>query len=95
MYNVLRGDFTKVSWRKMICNNPAPPYCLFGTWLAIHARLPTCDRLNKVGIHYDQLYILCKKENETHPHLFFKCEYSEAVWTSILQWSKVSINTSN
>lgn len=25
MYNVLRGDFVKVSWRKMICNNPVPP----------------------------------------------------------------------
>ena len=95
MYHVLRGDFTKVCWRKMICNNPAPPNCLFGTWLAIHARLPTCDRLNKVGIHCDQLCILCKKENKTHPHLFFQCEYSEAVLTSILQWSKVSINSSN
>jgi len=31
MYNALRGDFTKVSWRKMICNNPASPKCLFGT----------------------------------------------------------------
>jgi len=33
MYNALRGDFAKVGWRKLICNNPAPPKCLFVTWL--------------------------------------------------------------
>ena len=42
-YNALRGEFAKVGWRKMICNNAAPPKCLFVTWLIIHARLPTCD----------------------------------------------------
>jgi len=46
------------------------------TWLDIHARLPTSDRLNKVGIECDQL---CKKDNETHSHLFFNCEYSDVV----------------
>jgi len=76
MYNALRGDFKKVSWRKMICNNPAPLKCSFGTWLTIHARLPTCDKLNKIDIYCDQLCILCKNEDGTHSHIFFKCECS-------------------
>jgi hypothetical protein len=40
MYNALGGEFAKVGWRKMICNNPTHPKCLFVTWLIIHARLP-------------------------------------------------------
>jgi len=95
MYNALRGDFVKVSGRKMTCNNSAPPKCLFVTWLAIHGRLLTCDRLSKVGIHCDQTCILCKKENETYSHLFFTCEYSKAVWTGAMQWSNLTINASN
>jgi len=65
MYNALRGDFVKVGLRKLVSY--------------IHCRLSTCDRLSKVGIQYDQTYILCKKENENHFHLFFTCEYSEVV----------------
>jgi hypothetical protein len=95
MYNALREDFKKVSLRKMICNNPAPPKYSFGTWLTIHARLPTCDGLNKVGIYCDQLCFLCKKKDDTHSHLLFKCEYSEAVRIGILHWSTVSINNRN
>lgn len=33
MYRELRGNFQKVSWRKMLCNNYAPPKCTFITWL--------------------------------------------------------------
>ena len=95
MYNDLRGDFGKVAWRKMTRNNPVPPNCLFVSWLAIHGRLPTCDRLSKVGVHCAQLCTLCKKENETHSHLFFTCEYSENVWKEATQWSNMNINTSN
>lgn len=54
---------------------------MFVTWLHIHARLPTCVSLNKVGIKCDQLCILGKKDNETHSHLFLNCEYSDIVWT--------------
>jgi hypothetical protein len=95
MYNDLRGDFAKVAWRKMTCNNPDPPICLFVSWLAIHGRLPTCDILSKVGVQCAQLCTLCKKENETHSHLFFTCEYSETVWKGATQWNKMNINTSN
>ncbi|XP_024638625.1 uncharacterized protein [Medicago truncatula] len=95
MYNALRGDFAKVGWRKMICNNPAPPKCLFVTWLIIHARLPTCDRMLKVGIQCDQVCILCTKENETHSHLFFSCDYADAVWKGVMRWMNMTVNTSN
>ena len=95
MYNDLRGDFAKVSWRKMTCNNTAPSKCLFVTWLAIHGRLPTCDRLSKFEIQCAQLCTLCKKENETHSHLFFTCEFSKTVWEGATQWSNKNINTSN
>jgi len=78
MYDALGGEFAKVGWRKMICNNPAPSKCLFVTWLIIHARLPTCDRMLKEGIQCDQVCIMCK-ENESHSHLFFTCEFANDV----------------
>jgi hypothetical protein len=61
MYNALRGDFFRVSRREMTCNNYVPLKCLFVTWFTIHARLPNCDKLSKVGIQCDQTCILCKK----------------------------------
>jgi len=48
--NILRNEFGKVDWRKMIYNDFVPSKCLFVNWFAIYVRLPTCDRLNKVGI---------------------------------------------
>lgn len=65
------------------------------TWLAIHDRLPTCDRLSKFEIQCAQLCTLCKKENETHSHLFFTCEFSKIVWKGATQCSNMNANTSN
>jgi hypothetical protein len=90
MYNILRDDFENVRWSKMICNNPTFSKCLSVNWLDIHARLPTCEGLDKDDIHCD---LFCKKENESHSRLFFNCEYYDVVWTSILQLRKINIST--
>ncbi|XP_056690394.1 uncharacterized protein [Spinacia oleracea] len=86
IYRELRGNFQKVSWRKMLCNNYAPPKCTFITWLAIMGRLATCENLLKVGVHCDQVCSQCNKENETFEHLFFLCDFSYEVWSAILRW---------
>lgn len=86
MYQHLRGNFEKVSWRKLICNNPSPPKCIFITWFALRQRLMTCENLQKIGINYDQTCILCNTEIETLEHLFFACPFSLTCWQDVLSW---------
>lgn len=41
VYSALMGDIARVSWAKMVCQNPAPPKCVFNAWLLMHEKLPT------------------------------------------------------
>ncbi|XP_060210779.1 uncharacterized protein LOC132637752 [Lycium barbarum] len=85
-YNKLRGDFAKVSRRKMICNNQGAPKWIFISYLAIQGKLYTRDRLLKWGIIDDAECAMCGLETESAEHLFFKCPLSVAIWGKLLQW---------
>lgn len=73
----MRTTTPKVPWRKLICNNPAPPKCVFICWLALHGRLSTCENLAKIGISCDPICNFCKKENES---------ITSAICRAILSW---------
>lgn len=45
MYLKLRGNFQKVEWRKLVCNNVVPPKWTFILYLALNERLQTRERL--------------------------------------------------
>lgn len=45
MYQKMRGKYTKVPWRRLVCNNHSPPKWLFILNLTIEERLSTLDRL--------------------------------------------------
>ncbi|XP_016506048.1 uncharacterized protein LOC107823861 [Nicotiana tabacum] len=45
MYVKIRGEFARVSWRKLVCNNAGLPKWIFTVFLAAHRRLLTKDRL--------------------------------------------------
>lgn len=47
MYKKMLGTFTKVSWRRLICNNHGSPKWLFIVRLVVLGRLYTKDRLQK------------------------------------------------
>ncbi|KAJ6742881.1 hypothetical protein OIU85_016915 [Salix viminalis] len=55
----------------------------FTLWLTSQTRLPTLDRLRRMGITENMCCVLCNQEEETHTHLFFQCSYSKAVWESV------------
>ncbi|XP_059310045.1 uncharacterized protein LOC132061207 [Lycium ferocissimum] len=90
MYNKLRGDFAKVPWRKMICNNQGAPKWIFITYLAVHGKLYTRDRLLKWGIIDDAECAMCGLETESTDHLCFKCPLSAGIWGQLLQWQGYS-----
>ncbi|GJW60305.1 RNA-directed DNA polymerase, eukaryota, reverse transcriptase zinc-binding domain protein [Tanacetum coccineum] len=68
--------------------------------LAMHKRLATQDRIMVWNKNISLVFPLCKKENDSHEHLFFKCPYSEDIWRTIttkigrrnwsIEWEKVA-----
>ncbi|XP_019245163.1 PREDICTED: uncharacterized protein LOC109225027 [Nicotiana attenuata] len=89
MYSKLRGDFTKVSWRRMTCNNAGLPKWTFTLYLAGHRRLLTRERLGRWGFLEDTSCAPCNSEEETIDHLFFKCSFSAQVWAAMLEWQGI------
>lgn len=80
VYDLIRqrgsaGNWLNTTWFRM-----AVPRFSFITWLAIHNRLPTGDRLNSWGINIDPTCPLCCLEVESRDHLFFRCPYSNLIW---------------
>ncbi|XP_047260664.1 uncharacterized protein LOC124893864, partial [Capsicum annuum] len=87
----LRGQFPKVNWRKVHCNNQGHPKWRFIMFVVIHQRLYTKDRLDKWGIHPSRMCALCEEELEDHQHLFFKCSVSWAIWKRmLLAWQGIT-----
>lgn len=90
VYNLLRGPFNKVPWRRLICNNIGSPRWVFILYTTLQEILYTRDKLDKQGIITDKVCALCNSEDETHQHLFFMCSTSEQMWNQMLKW--LSIN---
>ena len=61
----------------------------FILWLATQNRLHTLDRLARMGITEDKNCKLCNREEETHPHLFFQCQYSKSVLDTALTQGQI------
>lgn len=80
------GPPQKVAWAKMICQNVAPPKCIFIIWLLLHEKLVTCSSLQRIGIQVDQVCCLCGKADEALEHMFFECEYVQVIWTDVMDW---------
>ncbi|GJU68574.1 RNA-directed DNA polymerase, eukaryota, reverse transcriptase zinc-binding domain protein [Tanacetum coccineum] len=78
-----RIDLPDVNWYKVIWFTQGNPRYAFIMWLAMHIRLTTQDRLIKWGKGGNLLCPLCKKVNDSHEHLFFKCPFSEEVWNEV------------
>ncbi|XP_019225731.1 PREDICTED: uncharacterized protein LOC109207296 [Nicotiana attenuata] len=89
MYLKQRGQFSKVSWRRLICNNSGLPKWIFIMFLAAYRRLQTRDRLRRWGYVEDDTCPLCNTEVETTNHLFFTCSFSTQIWTAMLEWLRI------
>ena len=70
---------------RMVWKAWAPPKVKFFAWLALQDRIWTADRLEKRGWVNCGLCPLCNREQETGPHLFFKCRYTLRLWRSIIE----------
>nr|GEU83193.1 hypothetical protein [Tanacetum cinerariifolium] len=73
----------EVSWYKVVWYPQCNPRHAFIVWLAMHRRLATQDRIMVWNKTSNLLCPLCKKENDSHEHLFFKCPYSKDIWSKV------------
>lgn len=85
-YIAMLPCYERVSWRNLMLVQNVIPRHKFTAWLAAHQRLPTVDRLAKVGIQLPSLYIFCKQYEETFHHLYFECCITRQLWYRVCCW---------
>ncbi|KAL2905840.1 putative E3 ubiquitin-protein ligase RF4 [Bienertia sinuspersici] len=64
-----------VEWARSIWSRYNVPKHRFCWWIAAHGRLPTADRLIRLGAEINKECVLCLEAEENHQYLFFKCKY--------------------
>jgi hypothetical protein len=68
-------------WRARVKNK-----CKFFSWLILHNKLWTLDRINKHGGKANAICQLCRTHLESSLHLMAQCPYSKAVWDGLSNW---------
>lgn len=63
----------KMSWYKLLLNNPVRPKSLLIMWLACNLRLATKSILFNFGMVDNKDCVFCRQE-ETTSHLLFDCD---------------------
>ncbi|XP_074315382.1 uncharacterized protein LOC141651576 [Silene latifolia] len=89
-----RRKGSNISWGKSLWNRVVLPKHSVFLVLAIRQKLATIDQLHIRGIPLVNKCILCKADNETHKHLFFRYSFSGVVWQRILSWMRIHHRTS-
>lgn len=84
----LRNNWPKVEWKDVVWFKQFNPRHAFILWLAVQGKLMTKDRVAKWQSNSCKQCALCKSGNDSHEHLFFKCKYTEEIWTRLgnLRW---------
>ncbi|XP_071708811.1 uncharacterized protein [Rutidosis leptorrhynchoides] len=76
----LRDNVAKVEWYHVVWYPQITPKHAFISWLAVQQRLLTQDRLMKWYPHEVFKCNFSGKHEDSHSHLFFKCEFTSKVW---------------
>ena len=72
---------TEIHWSKL-WNLRAPERVKMLLWRIGSNSLPTKDNLRRRSVSSDPICVLCRQENETSQHIFFKCPVARAIWYS-------------
>ena len=89
LWNELRTQYPKVPWHSSIWFPGHIPKCSMITWLAIHNRLYTGDRLVLFGTIPVSCCSFCTGI-ESHDHLFFNCPLISQIWSRMQAHINVS-----
>ncbi|XP_039057118.1 uncharacterized protein LOC120200312 [Hibiscus syriacus] len=89
IWEAVRDRKSKVSWHKIIWFPMHIPKFSMISWMAILDKLPTRDRLSRMGIVIDTQCVLCNEATESRNHLFVDCNFAKLLWNSILNLAHV------
>ncbi|XP_074305771.1 uncharacterized protein LOC141640992 [Silene latifolia] len=89
IYKQLRDHDHKIRLEKTVWNRVALPKHSVLVVLAMQYKLATIDKLNHRGMHMVNRCITQAKSNESHRHLFFRCQFAASIWHRLLQWLKL------
>lgn len=81
----IREKHIPCDWYKAVRFKHATPRFAFITWVAMHGRLATGDRMKSWNITVDASCVLCQEPLESTTHLFFECAYSAQVWKALMK----------
>ena len=81
---MVNGTNAQYPLARIICCRCTVPRHAFCLWRLTLKRLPTKDRLSKMGVslrHKDCELCFCNEK--THQHIFFECSYSQCVLQNV------------
>ncbi|XP_039070040.1 uncharacterized protein LOC120216777 [Hibiscus syriacus] len=93
IWHHIRNKDDKVTWHKLFWLPLHVPKYNIITWMAFLDRLPTKDRLIRMGFNIDGICVLCNEEMETRDHLFLHCTVANSVWSSVLNLNGICRGT--
>ncbi|KAF8093785.1 hypothetical protein N665_0378s0015 [Sinapis alba] len=82
-WTLIRQAAPIVDWHTGVWFQHATPKYAFCTWLALHNKLTTGDRMVTWNSNIDPACIFCQHGIESRNHLFFECPYTNAIWTTL------------
>lgn len=82
-WNFIRQANQNCAWYKGVWFSNATPKYSFTTWIAMHNRLATGDRLLKWNAEANGSCVFCATSIETRNHLFFTCPFSAQIWSTL------------
>ncbi|KAL4304481.1 hypothetical protein GQ457_10G019910 [Hibiscus cannabinus] len=81
----IREKKVGVQWHKILWFPLHVPKHAIISWMTILDRLPTKDRLLRMGLEIDTRCVLCVDGIDSRNHLFFDCVFSRLLWEGILR----------
>ncbi|XP_074293505.1 uncharacterized protein LOC141620566 [Silene latifolia] len=93
MYDYIRTRKDSVPWAKQVHGDGCHPKHSFTAVMVLHNGLPTVDKLTSRGLFMVNRCALCEHRCEDIHHLFFDCDFSRQVITTIAQWVSLPLNT--
>ncbi|KAL4385238.1 hypothetical protein GQ457_15G008200 [Hibiscus cannabinus] len=84
---------SNVNWDKFVWIGLAPPMVEAFVWRLLHGRVPVKSELAKRGFFpsVDICCPFCSVETESIDHLFFSCNFSWRIWSSIANYWEISL----
>ncbi|GJX97140.1 RNA-directed DNA polymerase, eukaryota, reverse transcriptase zinc-binding domain protein [Tanacetum coccineum] len=89
MWKDVRRMNNKVEWNDIVWHSNCIPRHNFVLWMAIQNKICTQDKLAKWYPNNTYCCSLCKKEGDTHDHLFLNCDYAMELWEKVKDKAKM------